>query len=456
MKEFLRKCDHWVDENPKKTILGVVAAAATAVFGVWGYKKKREADADAKIRVRQNAVVCLSFELLGKRFVEMMDDERRIRRRPRGCSDDYYSDEYSTNDGDEYNSYGGVCLYRGRTSTELFSRTAHEDHEGWIVEGYMRVGMVNLLAAGAGAGKTTLMTQIALATDKGARPEFLPTNCCDSVKLRVVYYRLENFANELHGKYGDGKVLKESGIEWVLPEDLREKNVPGLVAHLKGVAGHLTGDALVCIDPATKLENYNHKDFIRGVEEAMEIAKTSSHAQLTIIASIHLDEIEDWKPINLTDIKGGDGAVQQAGSVTALRKERREREGYRFLQCMKEPKGHPQPFNGDVLVCKMVEELEGVKYLHLQYDSIVPESKALPEKPTKRQDDENDDCQPQTKKPSAEKWNQEIAGIVQEDYESGMTCKDIVADVYNKTAVEFSPDYMGKIIRKQPYYKSSR
>ena len=111
----------------------------------------------------------------------------------------------------------------GHSSDELFNRPSSSyDDSKWVVCGYMKVGQVNLMVAGGGVGKTILMVQIALAVARGTRPEFLPDDCCASVKLSVIYYRLEDFSDELAGKYGKGKVLRDSGITWFLPEDLQE------------------------------------------------------------------------------------------------------------------------------------------------------------------------------------------------------------------------------------------
>lgn len=270
---------------------------------------------------------------------------------------------------------------RPLSSEELFNRTPCGDNSKWIVDGYMKVGLVNLLVAGASIGKSNFMTQIALAVTKGKKLEFLPEECSPSMKLPVIYYRLEDFAGEFEGKYGDGQVFAGSGIKWYMPKHLPQNNLTGFVAHLKQLASTLTDDTLVCIDPATKLTDYKHTGFIRGVEEAMKIAK-EHNVIMTILASIHLDEIKDWTALTNCDIKGGDKGLQQAGSVTALRRERTNVEEYRFLQCLKEPKGNDKPFQGKVLVCKKVKILDdGTVYLHYKYDSIKPETEARPIKP---------------------------------------------------------------------------
>lgn len=232
--------------------------------------------------------------------------------------------------------------YDGCSSTTLFNRQRSVCN--WLVDKYMKVGQINLIVAGAGVGKSNLATMIAVAISKGVCPEFLPQNSKPSPKLPCVYYRLEDFDDELEGKYGKGEVFAGCNIRWFLPEDISEFNLNGFIAHLKEVASRMTEDIAVLIDPATKFGDYTHKEFVKGVEEAMRIAKSNGHT-LTPVASIHLDEIKDWTCLSLENIKGGDKAVQLAGSVIAFRKERTG-EKFRFIQCLKEPKGSAMPFNG--------------------------------------------------------------------------------------------------------------
>ena len=270
--------------------------------------------------------------------------------------------------------------FKGRSSADLFKQS-YTSTGKWIVYGYMKVGLINFLVASSGKGKSIALTDIARAVDKGVRPAFLPDNCCASVKQIVKYYRLEDFTDELTGKYGEGKVLKESGIEWFIPEDLSEKSLDAFINHLKGVVGTLTEDATIFVDPATKLSGYKHEAFIKGVEEAMEAAKRRG-ITLSVVASIHHDEISDWTPLTAETIKGGDKGIQQAGSVTALRNERTGNE-YRLFQCLKEPKGCRTPFNGNVVVCKIVSENidENNINTYLQYVDVKPEVEARPMKP---------------------------------------------------------------------------
>ena len=379
-----------IAENPKTAFWTIVATAGTGIVGIFVYKYKKKYDREKATREKLVDAECNVLTTAARTACKMMEhacnhipDVKGVREDLKATMDELKSlrDElgivYKFNGDDESVTYGSDIVYHGRSSTDLFNHT-HTDKSKWIVEGYMKVNMINFIVAGGGVGKSNLMTQIAFAVAKGIRPEFLPPESHNSVRLHVVYYRLEDFDDELEGKYGHGEVFKESGIEWFLPEDLPENNLAGFIRHLKSLAAKWPEDTLVCIDPATKLDGYKHADFIKGVEDAMRIAK----AKITPLASIHLDEIEDWKYLSLNNIKGGDKALQLAGSVTALRRERTD-ENFRFLQCLKDPKGSPKPFGGKVLVCKSIEEKvdDNNKYLHYVYDSVKPEGHARPLKP---------------------------------------------------------------------------
>lgn len=356
-------------------------------------------------------------------------------------------DEFGNKQNHNASSSEGIDL-NAFSSEDLFTRTSCVYNSKWIVDGYMKKGLVNLLVAGSNTGKSTLMTQIALAVAKGKKLEFLPQECSPSVKLPVIYYRLEDFAGELEGKYGDGKVLVESGIQWFKSERLPQNNLKGFVDHLRHLTSTLTKDTLVCIDPATKLDGYNHTDFIKGVEKAMADAKSKGFV-LTIIASIHLDEIPDWRYLSLDHIKGGDQAIQKAGSVTAIRKERTG-EDFRFLQCLKEPKGSPKPFNGDVLVCRVVEEKldDNNKYLHFEYDGLKREGKARPTRPAQQKDDTRCDSPQKPSNPPALKITPDVEAIIREGIQKGLKVKEISKDVKKRTKVKLSVDYLRKYIKK--------
>ena len=318
-----------------------------------------------------------------------------------------------------------------RTTQELFNRTNGE-LSAWIVDGYAKPGQITLLTAGNGVGKSVLLTEIAVATAMGKCPEFLPDSCCASLKQDVVYYRIEDFSDELEGKYGKGKVLDDANIMWVLPKDLRSSTLDGFLEHVKHLASQLKNDTVVCIDPATKLDGYKHEACIKGLEEAQRIAK-QHNVTLTPIVAVHLDEIEDWKPLTSVNIKGGDKAIQQAGAVIALRKERTAGGEHRFIQCLKEPKGHSKPFPEGVLVCKSDKtQLDDENcYLHFEFVGIKPEKDALPMKPkstkgmTNTGKSEGNIAEGKVETPKKKRLSKEDKETILNDSKNGVSPEDI-------------------------------
>ena len=268
-----------------------------------------------------------------------------------------------------------------RSSASVFTRPSGFGPKVWLVDGYAKPGQITLVVAGGGVGKSTLLLQIAKAVANGERAEFLPDSCCASLKQDVVYYRIEDFPDELEGKYGKGKVFDGLNIQWVLPEDLGVNSLSAFLDHVKRLAHKLERDTLVCVDPATKLDGHSHEACIKGLEDAQKIAKANS-VTLSFIVAAHPDEINDWKPLTTEHIKGGDKGVQQAGAVIALRMEGTPGGNHRFIQCLKAPKGHAMPFPEGVLVCKYVKsKLDNDNwYLHFEYVEIKPETDARPEK----------------------------------------------------------------------------
>lgn len=268
-----------------------------------------------------------------------------------------------------------------RSTANVFNRQCDFGRKDWIVDGYAKPGQITMLVAGADVGKSSLLTQTALAVANGVRPEYLPDNCSASLKQDVVYYRIEDFPDELKGKYGAGEVLKVENLLWVLPEDLGVISLTSFLAHVKRLANTLKRDTLVCADPVTKLDGYRHEECIKGLEEAQRIAMENG-VTLSFIVAAHHDEIKDWKHLTTEDIKGGDKGVQQAGSVIALRMEGTPGGNHRFIQCLKAPKGHAMPFPEGVLVCKYDKtKLDDDNwYLHFEYVEIKPETEARPDK----------------------------------------------------------------------------
>ncbi|MBP3664117.1 MAG: helix-turn-helix domain-containing protein [Tyzzerella sp.] len=409
--------DYWkagcmlVANNPKTTFFSVLGSGALLLLRYRFYKKRKKVDTAADLvktiqedeiarRTKERETESEILKTAAKTAIKMMEqatsvapDMKEIKENLKATAEELRAvkeELKATKEGftqvnppmAEENPAPRTSgnEFKGRSSADLFKRS-YATTGKWIVDKYMKAGLLNLVVAGASKGKSIVLTDIARAVDKGVRPAFLPDTCCASVKLKVIYYRLENFADELPGKYGEGKVLKESGIEWFLPEHLQEKSLDAFIDHLKGVVGTLTEDTAIFVDPATKLSGYKHENFIMGVEKAMEAAQ-KRNITLSVVASIHHDEISDWTALTAEAIKGGDKGIQQAGSVTALRNERTGYE-YRLLQCLKEPKGSGTPFNGQVLVCKIVSENidENNINTYLQYVDVKPEVEARPMKP---------------------------------------------------------------------------
>jgi len=304
---------------------------------------------------------------------EIAEEQRRKRRESQQAAQEQVNDDPSLDTAPNL-----------RSTADVFNRPCGFGKMEWIVDGYAKPGQITMIVAGADVGKSSLLTQTALAVAKGVRPEYLPDNCSASLKQDVVYYRIEDFPDELEGKYGAGEVLKVENLLWVLPEDLGVISLTSFLAHVKRLANTLKRDTLVCADPVTKLDGYRHEECIKGLEEAQKIAKANG-ITLTVIVAAHLDEINDSKHLTTEFIKGGDKGVQQAGSVIALRMEGTTGGNHRFIQCLKAPKGHRMPFPEGVLVCKYVKTQldEDNSYLHFEFVEIKPEADARPDKPKK-------------------------------------------------------------------------
>lgn len=332
------------------------------------------------------------------------------------------------------------------TSEDVFSPSRRSRSTGWIVDGYSKPGQITLLAAGSGVGKSSLLAQIALATAKGERPEFLPDSCQTSLKQDVVYYRIEDFPAELEGKYGKGRVFDYADIKWVLPENLDGNSLTAFLDHVKGLARKLKRDTLVCVDPATKLDGYSPEACIKGLEEAQRISEANG-ITLSFIVAAHVDEIKDWKHLTTENIKGGDKGVQQAGAVLALRMEGTAGGDHRFIQCLKAPKGDPMPFPQGVLVCKSVKtQLDKDNwYLHFEYVEIKPEKEALPKKPkaSKGTDKKATGATSKPKKKGNTKVNEGDAERMAELKAQGKTYEEIVEEL----DLPIGPEQVGRIVR---------
>lgn len=316
-----------------------------------------------------------------------------------------------------------------RSTEEIFSQTNDGATLDWVVDGYAMKGQITMLVSKANMGKSLLVTSIAIASANGKRPELLPPDSCASTKQPVIYYRLEPIPGELEGKYGEGNVFKDADIQWVQLEDLKAPTLDGLLGHIKGLAATLNHDVLIIIDPATKLYGYTHERGIKGLEDAQGIAQRNG-VTLTFIVAAHLHETTDWTTLSSKNIKGGDKAIQQAASVIALRMERTAGGEHRFIQCLKAPKGHPDPHPEGVLVCKKVKtELDKKNwYWHIEYVGVKPEAEALPTK-TKPSNGEK------SKKKGNQKLDEADIELIKQLHSEGLNPKQI-ADRLNYKVCE--------------------
>ena len=314
----------------------------------------------------------------------------------------------------------------------------------WFVEGFVAIGLVNWLLAGAGVGKSIFMVQIAVAVSSGARIEFLPYDSHIPRKCQVVFYRIEVFANEYSGKYGDGKMLEESGIKWRDRNDLSAPNYQGLIDDLKQMVETISEDTLVCIDPATKLSDFDPGKFAEDAEKTMERAKEKG-LRLSFLCSAHLDEIAPWKPVTTVDIRGGDRLIQTAGSAFTIRKEKTD-ETSRYLKSLKQPKGYAGDDN--VLVCKLVS---GNNYAHAEYVGHKSEAEALPLKPKAESDSSGKKAgvEPKVRKrrPNIE-WPQEMEEKLKELYNDGNNDNQIAIEMSKLFSLELNGNQIDRKLKK--------
>lgn len=314
----------------------------------------------------------------------------------------------------------------------------------WFVEGFVAIGLVNWLLAGAGVGKSIFMVQIAVAVSSGTRIEFLPQDNHIPRKTQVVFYRIEVFANEYSGKYGDGKMLEESGIKWRDRNDLNAPNYQGLIDDLKLMVETISEDTLVCIDPATKLSDFDPGKFAEDAENTMERAKEKGF-RLSFLCSAHLDEIAPWKPVTTVDIRGGDRLIQTAGSAFTIRKEKTD-EASRYLKSLKQPKGYAGDNN--VLVCKLVP---GNSFAHAEYICHKSEAEALPLKPKAESDSsgKKSGVVPETPKrrPNIE-WNEKMEEELKELYNDGNNDSQIATEMSQLFSLELNGTQIDRQLKK--------
>lgn len=294
----------------------------------------------------------------------------------------------------------------------------------WIVEPLIAKGMVNYILGCAGVGKSLVLVASAISSRHGERAEYAPTGTSTPVKFNAIFYRTEEFPGEYQGKYGEGYFLKNSGVEWRSKSKMKDFSLDGLLKELASFAQTLDKDTIFCIDTINKLPGYDHRKFIRGIEDVQKIAR-DRNLVLTFIVAAHYDEIEPHKPLYAKDIVGGDGLIQEAGSVFAIRKERTSPDS-RFIQVLKEAKG--SRFNtNEVLVAHIEKRTIDEKnwYTRLVYDTMKQMNEALPLKVKADSDDESDGKEKNPKSSTIE-WTDDMLERLAEHTKDGL-CKSEIA-----------------------------
>ena len=404
-------------EKPKGKYVGVSIGTFLVCAGIYLYLDYRENDKECKLIDRRG---------------QQYDDERRADRmlyEAREEADARLHDAKNKSDLEKYRQMKAVELEYAKEIAKL-KQSASNDNNGiaqpdpnWIepnnyekmragtesrasliVPGYITIGLINVIVGGAGVAKSILMRQLALAIDAGGRIGILPDS--NAPKMNVLFYRLEEFTGEEEGKYGRGDIFVNSGIMWRTKSDIEDFTLQGIIEDLRQVSFHIEKDTVIFLDPITKLSDFNVEKFIGGAEQAMNIAKERGHT-LTLIVSAHLEELEPWKPTTSANIKGGDVLIQKAGSVMAICRERTGME-YRFLQCLKAPKGYPEP--SDVVVCKIEkQEIDEHNWnTRMSYVCKKKEEEALPLRPKAASDNNARDILPYPKSKEDEMLNKAL------------------------------------------------
>lgn len=349
------------------------------------YRRNREADADCYRRNREADAAC--YRSKRETDAQYKKDSRQ------------QSEEKCEEEAEPWQGYS-------------YEEVADDDNNDidWIVEGLVARQQITFLLGCAGIGKSLLQTQIALRAAKGEAMEFLPDSK-PTGPLKVIYYQLERFKGELKGKYGRGGIFKDTENFTFAAE--QPHNVDSLLKDIRKCLNTLTGDTLICIDPASKLDGYmiSIEKLIKGLEEIQRLA-SERNIELSFLVSSHVEEIPEWKPLRSDNIVGGDKLIQQAGAVFAIRKEKSSNDA-RFIQTLKAPKGSVGIDRA--IVCKLGTTLVyGNPYPHFVFQEMKKEEDALPTK-SKAANDDGDEKR-NIRNPNI-KWDDEMIHIIKDKRE---------------------------------------
>lgn len=270
-----------------------------------------------------------------------------------------------TGDNDALNSFVTPKSFQEMMKNPLSSESS------WIIPGLAAKGQFSAIVAGSDGGKTILSTDCGIAVQNGEVPAFVAPGFQPSAPEDVVYYRLEPRPGEMEKRGYTDKLFSDK-FKWIMLDDLPSLNLDGLLKHIINHAVHAANDTVYIVDPLSKLDDWDAETFYNKVRH--EFNKIAENGIIhSVIATIHADEKESWKVATSADIRGGDRLIQLWDSVVMLQRERRE--GYRFLQHLKYPKGEVE--KSTVSVLKFFSD----PYTHFIYDSEKALSEALPLKP---------------------------------------------------------------------------
>lgn len=338
------------------------------------------------------------------------------------------------------------------TPDELISTSSYNDMVKndvpleWIVEPLIARGMVNVILGCGGVGKSLALVASAISSSTGTHVEYVPGTSTPT-RSNTIFYRTEEYPGEYSEKYGEGGILSKSDIHWRTKSNMGNNfSLDGLLKELSYFAKTLTQDTVVCIDTVNKIPGYDHRKFIRGIDDVQEIAK-SRGIVLTFIVAAHYDEIEPHKPLYTKDITGGDGLIQEAGSVFAIRKERTSDKS-RFIQVLKEAKG--SSFDTSKVIVAHIEKKEIDEknwYTCLVYDTTKPMVEALPKKIKVNSDDESDDDdKPVAPRKNDVLWEEDRVNRLKELTEQGLSQNAIAKTLTEEFDCQY---YQAQIGRKQ-------
>ena len=422
----IKRINNFVANNPQTAFWSVVGYAGIAsvscvVFYVKSkikvksdavlHSKKTDKDTESDVLKTAAKTACHIMESATdmtpdiKKMKEQMEKLQEQMKNNGGNNSSNPSPQSSTNAAQQW---------RSSSYEDMMRRTAVKFAP--IVPGLVEKGLVNVCLGGAGVGKSLVMRQIARVAATGERCEFMPADSEPSAKMAVLFYRMEEFSGEDERKYGAGRIFSDAGIQWRTKSDLKEFNLQGLLNDLELFAMQASEDTLICIDPITKLKDYNHEKFIAGAERIQSTAPKG--VVITFLVSAHVDEVKPWSIITSENIKGGDKLIQQAGSVFVVRKER-SGNGYRYFQVLKEPKGYAP--KDSVVVCEIVETVidDDNKNTNMVFVDEKIEAEARPLKP-KAVDCKTDDMP----KSQEEEWLEQ-ALVIEKMLNDGATKTDI-------------------------------